>query len=229
MPTLARRHATRPLHDERGLINECDSRLMGVAHHDFFPPPGPAVLSRPITHGVIGLLIGGLLLLTAVMVLGWRHRHAGTVGHEHGHDHGYSHSHGHDHSHSHGHSHSHHHGHAHRHDGHADFHGREGWHVHISLLGLELTLWEPHWGEAVIAEEVDEAEPERDGEGGVPMLAGATPISAGWVSLFWIDPAPVPARTRVPVVDTWARSRFAKDILYLSRVEAPPVPPPRNV
>lgn len=184
--------------------------------------------SRAISRFVIGLLIAGLLLLTAATVASWRHRHAGTAGHTHGHRYAHRHDHSHGHSRSHSHGHSHQHGHSHDHGRHAHhLHAREGWHVHISLFGLELTLWEPQWNEAVLADTAPQTEPERDD--GKPVLVAASPITAGWASLFWIDPAPVPARTRMPAVDVSARWRIVDNFLYSSPLESPPVPPPRNV
>lgn len=192
--------------------------------------------SRPTTRLAICLLIGLGLLLAAAMLPGWRHRHVGTAGHTHGHGHSHSHTHSHGHSHSHEHSHSHHHSHSH---GHGDptqkaaiGQARAGWHLHLSLFGFELTIWEPQWDLADISLLDDDeirsknADPDTPSR---PALVSNTLVAAGWGSLFWIDPAPIPARVKTPAIGHSTPAMNSGASLYSSRSEAPPVPPPRRV
>ena len=132
----------------------------------------------------------------------------------------------------------HHHGHRHSHgldheahaadDGHD--HGRDGWHVHISLFGFEFVLWEPGAKEAEIAEtEQDRTKKRKDrsaATGTTVVLLAESPLTAGWVSLFFIDPAPIPAK--VGVVDAGANRVVpaSAEPLFDFLVAPPPVPPP---
>lgn len=162
------------------------------------------------------LPLAGPLLFAALAVPGWRHRHAGTAGHVHSHG-GVAHSHG---------------GHTHAHS-----HAREGWHVHLSFFGWEVTLWEPGAEEAPVAERrpvaADGSEPtEREtkptnGEG--PVLVATSPVTAGWVSVFLIDPGPLPDRTETPADGSGLPFSLPTNNRCASRDDAPAVPPPEAV
>ena len=118
---------------------------------------------------MVGLLCGTFFFASCLVAV--RHRHVGShdhthSGHSHPHPHsgpnhthshgehqGHSHRHGpsqhHNHSHPHGHSHSHGHSHGHGHgSGHSHSHAQvetsahAGWHLHLSLFGWEVTVWE---------------------------------------------------------------------------------------
>jgi len=155
------------------------------------------------------MLLAGAMTLAAATAPGWRHRHAGGAAHTHSHS-GVTHTHG---GHTHSHSHE---------------HGRDGWHVHLTFFGFELTLWEPGADELEIAvTESDRSPKPGPGEAGAGLvLLAGEPMTAGWVSLLLIDPGPVPVRVRVddPAASRWslpaAEGRFAHV------ADPPPLPPP---
>lgn len=169
---------------------------------------------------IVALLAGAGVLLVVSAVPGLRHRHAGGVVHSHGDSIVHSHGDGPVHAHPGGHD----------HDAHG---GRDGWHIHLTLFGFELTLWESSATTRRLADRAEatntdrtDAEPASDG---VPVLLSSSPISAGWFTLFWIDAAPVPGRVAIGVIASSGEFCVVSDDLATTEVEAPPVPPPETV
>lgn len=193
---------------------------------------------------ILTVLAGGVLLLIVAAVPGVRHRHAGDVAHSHGqshtHSHRHTHGHSHRHHHHHGHSHSHSHGHSHTRGpshSHADEHiagaERDGWHIHVSIFGFELTLWDS-W--SVVVERRGDTPPRRSrrersemADDGRPVLLATSPTTSGWMSVFWLDPAPVPRRVASPPVGGEMLVAGSVNERVGLDADPPPVPPPEAV
>ncbi len=111
---------------------------------------------------------------------------------------------------------------------------RDGWHVHLSLFGLEVTIWEPssdgetgEFEEASVATADDrpiEREHNRGDEG--PVFVASSPLTSGWVSLLCLDPGPLPARVAASDVDPASSPLRPSHDRCESRTDAPAVPPP---
>ena len=145
--------------------------------------------------------------LFAAAVPGLRHRHTGGVTHSHGD--GLVHTHG---------------------DGMPAHSHRDGWHVHITLFGFSLTLWEPGSNAAEAASTLDTQSVARtEARDGHPVLLATSPVTAGWSSLFWIEAAPVPAILATTTDDSFSPCSPPSDEAAASRFDAPPVPPPEAV
>jgi hypothetical protein len=107
--------------------------------------------------------------------------------------------------------------------------GREGWHVHLSFFGVEVTLWEPG-STPVEAEDAPVAVPRPEsGEDGGPVLAGGTSAAGWWMSLLSIESGPLPARVRAPEAGLVRFVVASGDERAASVADAPPVPPPEAV
>lgn len=171
--------------------------------------------------------LGVSTLLVSLATPGFRHRHdqepeAAAAPHAHTHSGHHAHAHGR----SHGHAHRHSHGpeaEATSHAGqtapqHDHEHGGK-WHVHFSLLGIELTLFE--------TDPRDES-----GSGSRSAQNRLTQTSLPWNSavllIVAIEPGPLPARVLLTEQDASGWQRPAEAGFPRSPGERPPVPPPRS-
>lgn len=193
---------------------------------------------------LLGLLCVVLIATSGLIAV--RHRHSGDPFHSHARDvpepSGHSHPHRHSHSHSHGHSHGHGHSHAHPHAVHhsetpdalAASNGLqrqyEGWHLHLFLLGYEITLWER--GLEIARGPSSNTEASSNIPVGTMVLRGLEILTPGGqigsvIVFAWLMLYVLFRRVACPAGDFSGEVVLASYTLQCGR-ERPPLPPPRT-
>ncbi|QDT56530.1 hypothetical protein Pan44_45860 [Caulifigura coniformis] len=211
--------------DRCGLPEPLDSRFVSTLSSSSAKFFRNVTVRRARTTWLTAAACLATLLTTCLVVI--RHRHAGDLVHSHAGQHRAAHSHSHSHSHSHGHSHPH--RHAHVEHGAVPEKRHDGWHVHILILGWEITLWER--GVEVASASSAETGGAAETPHGTSVLSGLQLVTSGGVSWCLLGlMLPLlgrPAFRRSRPLDLLSVALRETAFPGSRRRDRPPVPPPR--